>query len=52
MIMVINGVGQQSTTPGTRTYDIELNPAGKITLNGTDLSMLQALAGAGAPKKP
>lgn len=33
-----------------RSYNLELTNDGKIMINGADLSMLQALAGAGKPK--
>lgn len=51
LMMVINGIGQKGKSADIRTYDIVLNAEGKVMLNGQDLSMLQALAGAAAGGK-
>lgn len=57
-MMAVQAVGQQgkgADGKAARIYDVELGTDGKIMLNGMDLSMLQALAGAAAPataKKP
>jgi hypothetical protein len=50
ILQTIGQKGKNAKGADVRTYDIELTEAGKLTLNGTDLSALQALISAAKGK--
>ncbi|HEY8189929.1 MAG TPA: hypothetical protein VIF12_04545, partial [Micavibrio sp.] len=51
ILQTIGQKGKNAKGMDVRTYDIELTEAGKLTLNGTDLSALQALISAAKGKE-
>ena len=52
MVQMMGQIEQQSTPtqPSVRLYRFEIQPDGKILMNGTDLSMLQQQLGGGQRK--